>query len=407
MKKFLALIFSVLLVLALAACTSNDNNGESKDSDESHNMEDMDNESTEENQNSNNHSLQITSTKNVTRIEADELENAAVKVSQMIWPATQEENRPGTVILAPADNWQIALASTDLIHHPNNGPVLFYTSDGLSEETLNEIKRLSPKGNKQGTQVMLMGDGEDLTTNLKEFSVEQIGESDAAEFAATVDSKYAEAAGELPQGVIIVSSEEEAKLFSLVASNWIAHAPEPVLYVTKNEIPQATIEALALRESKANIYVFGPEKVISTEVIDGLKQYGEVIRLLGDTPSQLSIEFAKFKDLNTGFGWGFTEPGHGFSLISTNNSEFAIAGAPFAHLGKHAPLIWLENGELSSETHEFLGALQPKFEDDPTVGPYNHAYILGSIEEVTMKTQGMIDQMLEISPKDASGGHAH
>ena len=49
----------------------------------------------------------------------------AVLTSQTIWPATHKENQPGAVILVPASEWHLGIASADLIHHPNNGPILF------------------------------------------------------------------------------------------------------------------------------------------------------------------------------------------------------------------------------------------------------------------------------------------
>lgn len=399
MKKLLASGITILLLMVLAACTSNNNKAQESETEHGEHTEtagSTDKATTE---------LLVTSTKNVTRLAAEELEEAAIMVSQTIWPATGDENRPGTVILAPANQWQIALASADLIHHPNNGPVLFYEEE-LSEQTLNEIKRLNPMGNADGTEVMVMGDiSDEFLKVLADYKVDQIKGNDPAEFALAVDKKYAEAAGELPQSVIIVSLEEEAKLYSVIAANWIAHMPEPVLFVTKDGVPEATVEALKQRGTKANMYVLAPEDIVSEKIFSSLKDYGSVTRIGGKTAVEASIDFAKFKDEKTGFGWGITEPGHGFAFTSTATPEFAIAGAPFAHLGKHAPLIWLEDGKATSEVHALLGDLQPKFTDDPTVGPYNHAYILGSLSEVNSETQGMIDSMLEISPVEGDGGH--
>ncbi len=399
MRRYTFFLMLLVLMVSLAACSSKEKEGTN-----AANEETSTNKETEDTENESN----VFSTKNVTRVDTNNLVDAAVKISKTIWPATQEDNKPGTVILAPADQWQVSLASTDLIHHPNNGPVLFYEGEDISEKTLNELKRLAPLGNIEGTEVMVVGNaGQQIFDLLKDYSVDVIEGEGSAEFAKKVDQKYAEVAGELPQSVIIVSSENEAKLFSLIAANWIAHMPEPVLFVTKDDIPNATKKALELRDKKANIYILGPESVISANVENQLKEFGVVTRIQGETPTETSIEFAKFKDEDTKFGWGLTEPGHGLAFISTENAEFAIAGAPFAHLGKHAPLIWLDKGELLDETHEFLGQLQPTFTDDPTVGPYNHAYIIGSEQAITMETQGMIDQMLEIIGADGGrhGGH--
>ncbi|WP_339816331.1 hypothetical protein MKZ15_11970 [Paenibacillus sp. FSL R7-0216] len=61
--------------------------------------------------------------KNTTRINTDDPIQAAVLISQTLWMATSEDNRPGSVILTSLDNWQNAVLSADLIHHPSNGPI--------------------------------------------------------------------------------------------------------------------------------------------------------------------------------------------------------------------------------------------------------------------------------------------
>ncbi len=79
-------------------------------------------------------------------------------------------------------------------------------------------------GNEEGTQIMVMGDvSENVLNQLEGYKVPQIKGDDPAKFAAEIDQVYA--AEEVPESVIIVSSEEDAKLFSLPAVNWIAHMP--------------------------------------------------------------------------------------------------------------------------------------------------------------------------------------
>lgn len=401
MKKIISLLVMLLLTIALSACNQVGNEKEQQNQETEVDQELEGNNSATEGE--------VTySTKNVTRLDAKDVVNAAIQVSRTIWPASQDDNKPKTIILAPTQNWQLGLASTDLIHHPTNGPVLFYENEQIPEDTLQEINRLEPLGTDKGIEILIMGDPpQKVLDQLKDYSVEQLKGNDPAEFAARIDEFYADEAGDLPESVIIVSSEEEAKLYSLIAANWIAHMPEPVLFVTNLEIPQATKEALEKRAKKANLYILGPESIISKNVEASLSEFGTVTRIKGETPVDASLEFAQFKDEISGFGWGINEPGHGFLFTSTENADYAVAGAPFAHLGKHAPLIWLENGELTDKAHDMLLELQPKFEDDPTVGPYNHGFILGSGDAVSMKTQGVIDQMLEIISGDGGGHVGH
>jgi putative cell wall-binding protein len=401
MRKLVMLLF-LLIAVTLAAC--------SLDEGGSHNENHVgQEESTKHIEQSGTQKTDSTvySTKNITRLDTENIVDTAVQVSRTIWPATHNENKPGAIILAPSDNWQIALASANLIHHPNNGPILFYENGELPQQTVDEINRLAPLGISDGTQIFLVGNSDVNIDQLKGYKVEKITGKDAPGFAKEIDKKYTEVSGEYPNGVIIVSAEEDAKLYSLLAGNWISHMPEPILYVTKGEVPEATKSALKLREDGATLYILGPESVISKDIEKQLQEFGDITRIKGKDPVTTSIEFAKFKDEKTGFGWGLTEPGHGFSFISTDNAEYAIPAAPFAHLGKHAPLIWLENGEIVVDVHEFLGELQPTFKDDPTTGPYNHGYLIGSGDSITMKEQGALDIMLEIIPDKGNGHGGH
>lgn len=49
--------------------------------------------------------------------------------------------------------------------------------------------------------------------------------------------------------------------------------------------------------------------------------------------------------------------------------------------------------------------LQPKFQDSPAEGPYNHAWITGDNLAINERAQSEIDDMLEISP--TAGGNPH
>ena len=349
-----------------------------------------------------------TSLKNVTRLNTNDPMQMAVLTSQTIWPATHKENQPGAIILVPVNEWQLGIASADLIHHPNNGHILFIEKEKVPEMTLKEIKRLNPLGTKDGTQIMVMGDvGASILEQLKDYQLKQLKETDPATFAKDVDKEYADITGSYPNSVIIGSSEEEGRLYTTPAVNWISHMPEPLLYTEKNKVPEATIVALKMRKDKANIYLLGPEKIVSKEVEKELSKYGKVTRISGETPVENSIAFAKFKDEKTKFGWGFTKPGHGLSFVSSKTPDLAVAGAPFSHMGKHAPVVLLEEGKASQPVYEFLASIQPKFKDDPTLGPYNHGFLLGSTSDISFETQGILDERLEIVQESGQGHGGH
>ena len=160
--------------------------------------------------------LLVKNTKNSTRLDANTPEDMSIKTSQTIWPATHKQNRPGAVILVSGGSWQTALASADLIHHPNNGPVLIAEKGKISGQIQNEIKRLNPTGTSDGTQIMAVGEFDSKALQaLNTFKIKELKGKNAADLAKEIDKEYAEAAGEYPKSVIIGSSEDDAELYSL------------------------------------------------------------------------------------------------------------------------------------------------------------------------------------------------
>lgn len=404
MKKVLFLFALLITISVLGACSNAGDHGSKGDEHGKEHAKTETTGSTEQLEASKEGLLHL-NTKNVTRLNSGDPFEMSVLTSQTIWPATHEANQPGTIMLAPLENWQLSLASLNLVHHPNDGPLLFINEGTIPDLILSEIIRLNPKGNVNGTQIMVVGqlnDGE--LEKLNGFEVLTIEEENPAAFAFEIDELYAELINDIPQSVIIGSLDDKAKAYTIVAGSWITHMNESLLYVSETEIPAETIAALEKRAGNASIYVVGPESIISADVVNQLGQFGKVTRINGETPAQVSIEFAKFKDDATDFGWGITNPGHGIVLVPTASPEFAIASAPFAHLGKHAPMVWLEDGKMTEEMHEYLALLKPTFENDPTEGPYNHAYLIANEQLVSFATQGFIDEMLEIVPAHG-GGH--
>ncbi|GGG24350.1 cell wall-binding repeat-containing protein [Paenibacillus abyssi] len=348
--------------------------------------------------------------KNTTRVNSSDPAQAAVLVSQMLWMATSDMNRPGGVILANAEDWQTVVVSANLIHHPNDGPILFVDKDGIPDVTRNELTRLRPKGVEMndGIQVMLVGD---LDQAVEEqaiemgFKTDKITADNPAALAKEVDAYYSEVTGEISQSVIVGSMDSME--YTMPAINWVAHMPEPLLYVTENEIPQGTIDALNARGGNANIYLLGPEAVISAAVEEQLGEYGTVVRIAGDDPYKNAIAFSRYKDPATGFGWGITTPGHAFSFVSMDSPELALGAAPFSHLGKHTPLLWTDKDSMPDSVMDYVMSVQPKYEESPTEGPYNHSWLTGDANALTMAAQGEIDAMLEIVSASGEGHGGH
>ncbi|MBA4535914.1 cell wall-binding repeat-containing protein [Bacillus aquiflavi] len=400
MKRLVILIIHTMLILLfLCACTTNDNQYKSEQALHSKLKKTFTEPPKKINPNATSY-LYTDNTKNTTRINSNTVIDEAVIVSQMMWPATHEGNQPEIVILAPVEKWQTSLSASNLIHHPYNGTLLFINETNIPEKTLQEITRLNPKGSKDGTKIILIGEvSEEVLEALSMYNYIQLFGEDPAHSAQIIDEFYAQLTDSYPENIIIVSSDNKAKLYSIPAMGWSAYMPDPILFVSKDVLPKETITALKQRK-KANIYILGPEKIISKQVEEELTKYGNVVRIFGETPVTNAIQFATFKDQKTGFGWGITESSHAISFVSTKTPDLAFGAAAFSHIGKHAPIILLQEGQLTDDVYNFLADIKPIIRKDSPKQYYNHGFLFGTMNNIPHETQGIVDDKLEIYVQD-------
>ncbi|MBU3114872.1 cell wall-binding repeat-containing protein, partial [Clostridium lacusfryxellense] len=342
-------------------------------------------------------------TKNTSRILGNNAEGISLATACMIWPATEIGNRPKAVLIAPSESWQIQLAAVDLIHHPSDGPLLVSSKENISEAVFSELSRLNPIGSTDGIKIITIGMSENAGKQLRDkgYKIHELKGDNPNKLAEDIDNYYSSISGDLPNSVIIGSSEQLE--YTLPAGNWIAHMPEPLLYVSKDTIPPETENALKKRKGNANIYLLGPASVVSKNIETKLQKYGKVTRISGDTPYANSIAFSKFKDHATGFGWGITMPGHGLLLVSKSHAKESIASVAFSHRGKHAPLLITDTDKAPQELLDYLKELKPHFKNEPTEGPYTHLFIAGDNPWISQEQQGNLDNLIEIEPENGQG----
>jgi hypothetical protein len=356
-------------------------------------------------------------TKTTTRLYGANPYEEAVSITQHIWPAGLPENtpnpvpdRPRAVTLLTPDDPLTDITATPLIHFPDDAPVLYVTSSGVPEITLNEIKRLGLSGidryNK--VQAFLVGGAANsgVENQLKSIGVKYVTVTggDVTQLADNVDKLYGSIQNpdtgvpNMANGmynVVIGSTAGKDYQYLLPATHWVAHMATGLFWVTKNSVPQATVDALKRRGGQARIYLFGGPDQISSSVANELAQYGTIIRVTNDdnvafntapvdTPEETAIAFSKMWDSAGEFGWKITGPGHGFTLVNINDWPGAVASAPLSHLGFHAPLLFTDSAStLPSDVDAYFKSVEPTFLNTPADGPYNMTYAIGSWDQIS------------------------
>ncbi|HEV2769577.1 MAG TPA: cell wall-binding repeat-containing protein [Solirubrobacteraceae bacterium] len=335
-------------------------------------------------------------TKNTTRVAgADPIANAAA-IAKATFPGGDRDARPSAVVLVDVADWRAGIAAAQLTGTEARAPVLFSEGDEVPAATAQALEDLAPTGARGAgrAQVIRVGD----VPEPEGFRTTQVRGRNPAALAAAID-RLAVAIEGAPTDFVMVATADDAR-FAMPAAGYAAKSGEPVLWVGKDQVPEATARALRDHQ-QPRIYVVGPSSEISPKVTRQLRQLGSVTRVGGRDPVTNAIEFAAFTDGR--WGWGVQNPGHGLVFTNMQRTANAAAAAPLSASGKYGPLLVIEQADrLPNAVREYLLDIQPgygeDYEQNPVTGFYNHGWIVGDEQGLRPEVQARIDALLEIAP---------
>ncbi|MEA2444170.1 MAG: hypothetical protein QOJ12_1462 [Thermoleophilales bacterium] len=332
-------------------------------------------------------------TRNTTRVAGGDAAADVAGAVSAVWPATSDRTRPSVVGLVDKADWQGALAASVLAASPVSAPLLLTDGSTIPQITTDTLGRLKPAGSQltKSRQVVLIGPKPPAP---KGFRTATLNGKDPYELAAAIDRFFSAAKGKASANVIVVSGESAP--YAMPAAAWAARSGDAVLFVKKDEIPPATKRALQSHE-QPHIYVLGPTDVVSAKVEKQLGSLGKVTRVSGPTPVENAIAFARFQAGT--FGWGANVPGFNFTVANVQRPLDLAAGAALGANGVFAPLLLTDKADpLPPKLDSYLLDVQPGFEGDPRDGVYNHVWILGDTNTLSVGAQGRIDEVAALVP---------
>jgi len=339
----------------------------------------------------------VAASKNTTRVAgADAVADVAGAVSA-VFPSTSADNRPHAVAIVDERNWQAAVAAAVLMAKPLAVPTLLSSAGNLPAVSKDALARLNPAGSPLAgnAQIIRIGDNSARPALYRKAIIPG---SDPYVLAAGVDKFFSIARGKPTSDVLIASGEQPG--YAMPAAAWAARSGDSVLFVQQGAVPPATIEALR-RHDHPNIWVVGPESAIGPAVLSELKKYGKVQRISGPTPVQNAIAFTRFG--SHGFGWDISTPGQNFTLASTTRPADAAAAGALAGGGIFAPLLLTDvAAQLPPSLDSFFQDVQPGYQGNPNSGVFNHVWILGDGNTVSVAAQGRIDTITQLVPVQAT-----
>ena len=350
--------------------------------------------------------------------------------------ANDASDRPWAVTLVTPDDEIAGISATELIHFPDNAPVLFVDRNGIPPETLQELQRLHPVGiaRHDGVQAFAIGAAANpaVMQQLSELGLKAEAVTAADDFALAdrIDELYGRiqnpdsgvptmmtsAAGGGAGIMDVFVGSTESPGFMLPITHWVSHMPGGVVWVDPraDHLPGPTIDALKRRMGKALIYVMGGPQQVPEPLVRQLSKYGMVARITNDDsvafnapPADNSIAegvaFARMWDPMGMVGWNANGAGHGFTLVNENDWQGAVGSAILSHLGFHAPLLLVNDpNRLPTPVAEYFAVVRPTFLVSPGDGPYNMVYVVGDYARISWPVQVAVNASQEMANRHDS-----
>jgi len=335
-------------------------------------------------------------TRNTVRVGGSDAAADAAGVAAALFPATGTSDRPTAVVMVDQDDWQSGIAASVLAGPPIGAPILLSDGDQLPAVTEDALERLAPRGSDLSQDAQVIRIGPDVARP-DGFKTALIRGENPYQRAAAIDRFFSAARGRPSNDVVLYSGERAA--WAMPAATWAARSGDAVLPVEADSIPAPVARAIGAHE-RPNVYLLGPERIISEQVASRLRERGlarSVNRIEGPTPVENAIAFARYEKGD--FGWRVNIPGYNFAIASTTRPADAAAAAALGTRGVFAPLLLSDDPEqLPAPLETYLLSVQPGYEGDPRDAVYNRAWILGDDAAISLRQQAQVDTVTELIP---------
>lgn len=197
--------------------------------------------------------------------------------------------------------------------------------------------------------------------------------------------------------VTIDSTAKHVIIIPSIGEEALAWALPAVFYAKYNNSPLVFADELAanrnlLQGRKA--FLIGPKGLLSDADLEGLEDYE---RISASTPADLAVKISRYRDNETGFGWGrqyHRRTGY-FQYVVTTPFEAlqGLAALPLAGSNAAAVLYANEQGGLPGITDAYMWSQRSDWFVTPSEGPFRHFWVVS--ERLSYAAQGRMDFSIE------------
>ncbi len=337
-------------------------------------------------------------TKNTSRVGGAGPAADAAGVALAVFPSTNAEQRPAAVTLVGESDWAGAIAAAVLVAAPVRAPILLSGTGRLPTVSAEALDTLDPQGSGAtgGAEIFAIGE----VSVPRGRVARRVRASSPAATAAAIAALRDRLFGAPPRHFLLVSEAEPG--FAMPAAAWAARSGDPVLYAAQDRLPKATAMVLR-RHPRVPVYALGPSSAISAAVLGAAARIDpRVRRVSGAGPVENAIALARYHDGE--FGWDINDPGHGFVVARSDSPLDAAAAAPLSASGTWGPLLLSDDADtLPDALRRYLLDVKPGYTTDPTRAFYNHVWVIGNQDAISVNQQAEIDSLAELAKIGGKG----
>ena len=206
------------------------------------------------------------------------------------------------------------------------------------------------------------------------------------------DVRTAARPGEDPShAVVLPTGADDALAWALPGAYWAAYARVPVFFAGSDGM--SAEDRGALRVLDVPTYVLAPDDLVPDAALSGV----DFERIAGGDPASHAVRLARYRNEETGFGWGREADEHDgyfhFVLTAPSEAQLGLAALPLAYSNAAALLYTADDGGLPAVTDRYLWGQRADWFVTPSEGPFRHLWLIGN--RTSYGAQGRMDLALE------------
>lgn len=337
-------------------------------------------------------------TNNTTRVGGEDAATTAAGIALAVFPSAKVAQRPKAVTLVDEGDWRGAVAAAVLMSAPVRAPLLVTDGSDVPDPTAQALATLDPRGSSATDKAQVFAIGSAAAPD--GLRATKVRGDDPARLAVAIAELRDELLGGQPRHLVIAPEDDPA--FAMPAGAWAARSGDPVLFSGRNSLPKASAKYLRSK-SKVPVFVLGPSAAISSAVVREIGKIGNPVRRVsGESPVENAIALARYA--SGGFGWNINDPGHGLVVARSDEPLLGAIAAPLSASGTWGPLLLSDDADtLPVPLREYFLDIKPGYTTDPTRAFYNHVWVIGDQEAISVNQQAEIDQLAELARIGSEG----